>query len=929
MIILGLHFGHDAGVAVLRDGQVVTCVIRERQTRVKHAMTLDVGTIRRALKDAGVTSNQIDFCAITSTQGVELIVDRPEDVSIALRRPDQADNVPCTMTRDGVPALSRRVLLNLFTEEHSDKSAIYTKRLYSKYLPEYKDWEGKEKELCGWIDEYVYDDLWCPPKTLKALSTARLSPAVRSESLRYGFHYPASISLQGCILPAFFINHHACHAASSYYQSGFNAAAVFSQDGGSGIGYDSGMFYYGEENRLYPIAPHHSILGVVYDLVAFLMNLGESSAGKLMGLSAYGKPAFYDRTFLGTRNDLINLTREVDLANIVEHWLYHCLSLARDLDYDLEPFGDTARMTAPINIDIAASTQKWFEENALALTGVLHSYLGENGIAVDNLCLSGGAALNCPSNSRIVREGRFKNVFVEPGCDDSGLAVGAALNCHYNLLDQPLPKKSSRQFVSPFLGPRVEKLDVLSAIECFKKHVQFEQISDLAVDAAHELEKNRVIGWFYGRSEIGPRALGHRSILADPRDVRNWERVNKIKKRELWRPFAPAVLESEAEKWFSGIQLPSPYMLFNATVKSKYAPAITHVDGSARVQTVNENEGAFYNLLVEFFRITKVPILLNTSFNGPGEAIVETPLDALTFFIGSELDVLYLDSYKVKHRTAGKPDVADRNPTEISRATTFNVHKFIADIEKGKIQRQTVYFLVEAGYKGFSIVVYNGHFVGLRHGIPGESQMLGLEALQASYGSANVIVCESVEAARAQIDQMRGLWDADLARVTVVPVEVFKPIEALSTPPIIESRHGFNLVSYRGKVWMVDQSAGAVDFRDQEQLKCLAATGHFLEVKTLGEARAAVDQMRKDEVSSPHVVESRNGFNIVSYKGKSWVVDQSVGRVDFLDQEQLQCLVADGVVIEVETLSEARTLVDKKIITEPTAGVENSSSRAQ
>jgi carbamoyltransferase len=237
------------------------------------------------------------------------------------------------------------------------------KRLYSKYLPEYRSFEGKANELSGWIDEYAYDELWGPPKTLKDLSASRLSPSIRNESLRFGFHYPASLTLADCFVPAFFINHHMCHASSSYYQSGFRVAAIFSQDGGSGLGYDSGMFYYGEENRLYPIAPHHSILGILYDLVAFYMNLGESSAGKLMGLSAYGKPAFYDRKFLGNKNDLVNLTKETEPANIIEQWLYHCLSLAKDMGYDLEPFGDIARMTAPVNADIAASTQKLFEEN--------------------------------------------------------------------------------------------------------------------------------------------------------------------------------------------------------------------------------------------------------------------------------------------------------------------------------------------------------------------------------------------------------------------------------------------------------------------------------------------------------------------------------------------------------------------------------------
>jgi carbamoyltransferase len=828
MIILGLHFGHDAGVAVLRDGRIVSCVIRERQTRVKHAMTLDVQTIWKALKDAGVKSNQIDFCAITSTQGVELIVDSSKDVSISSGGKDRGNGVPCKMDMDKSPALTRRVFPYLF-EEHSGKSEIYSKELYSKYFPEYKTFEGKENEFSGWMDEYVSDDLWHPPKTLKTLSATQLASSATSDFLRYGFHYPASISLRGRLLPAFFINHHACHAASSYYQSGLSKAAILVQDGGNGLGYDSGMFYYAEKNRIYPVAPHHSILGFLYDQVASYMNLGQSSAGKLMGLAAYGRPSFYDSKFLGNLNDLVNVTHETDITNIVEHWLYHCLSLAKDMGYDLDPFGVAARMTAPVNVDIAASTQKLFEETTLALIEILHNYLRKNGIVVDALCLSGGNALNCPLNSRAYREGRFKKVFVEPGCDDSGLAIGAALDCYHNLLDQPLPKRSGARFNAPFLGPRVEESDILSAIESFADRIHYEKMPGWALDAARELEKNRVIGWFYGRSEIGPRALGHRSILADARDPKNWERVNKVKKRELWRPFAPAVLESEAEKWFSGTPLPSPYMLFNATVKSKEAPAITHVDGSARIQTVSDNDGAFHDLLVEFFRMTGVPILLNTSFNGPGEPIVETPADAVRFFVNSELDILYLDSYKLKRKPIGRKDgAAKKSRAESQKTTAISARKFMADFEKTQGQRLITPYLIEEGYKGFNIVSYGRQSLGVRQSIGEIDFSIGLEKLRERYDEGDVVVRDSVETVRAQIDGMdfaarqhRKLREADL----------------------IHHYRGFNLVAFRGKVWGLNISVGEVDFQDAERIKSLMASGHLFEAATLEEIRSKLDRL--------------------------------------------------------------------------------------
>jgi hypothetical protein len=216
------------------------------------------------------------------------------------------------------------------------------------------------------------------------------------------------------------------------------------------------------------------------------------------------------------------------------------------------------------------------------------------------------------------------------------------------------------------------------------------------------------------------------------------------------------VLESEAEKWFSGGPLPSAHMLFNATLKSKGIPAITHVDGSARIQTVNKNDGAFYDLLVEFFEITGVPILLNTSFNGPGEPIVETPIDAVQFFIDSELDVLYLDSYKIKRKTTSKADSAKKNnPTESKKATALDTQKFMADIEKAQKQRLTTYFLVEVGYEGFNIVVFDGCFLGFRQSIGDVSHTLSVEALQERYAPEDVIVGDSVDAVRVQIDHLR------------------------------------------------------------------------------------------------------------------------------------------------------------------------------
>jgi carbamoyltransferase len=272
------------------------------------------------------------------------------------------------------------------------------------------------------------------------------------------------------------------------------------------------------------------------------------------------------------------------------------------------------------------------------------------GRRTENLCLSGGCALNCPSNSRIFREGRFRRLFVEPGCEDSGLAVGAASWLCHNILDQPRPARTTDAAATAYLGIEITGDDIGAALDAAGETIEVTICEDAAAAAAADLQEDRVIGWFEGRSEIGPRALGHRSILADPRPAANWARVNALKGREAWRPFAPAVLASEAKNWFMGLPESSPYMLFTGSVRSNALPAITHIDGTARVQTVEPSCGEFFRVIECFFAGTGVPVVLNTSFNGPGEPIVETPQDALRFLLHSTLDALYIGGRRVTRR---------------------------------------------------------------------------------------------------------------------------------------------------------------------------------------------------------------------------------------------------------------------------------------
>lgn len=647
MIVLGLHFGHDAAVAVVRDGEILAYLLRERHRGVKHAIGLEAALVERALGEAGLTVGDVDVCALSSTQGVELLTGDPDAFRIEIA-PHPGHDLRCALAEQLAAqgrTVEERFQATLLASLYGEESAgSWLREAWVAFFPEHRGRRREDFRPCPTIDSFWTEPAWDAGATLEELAAGRVEAR---EELRYGFHYPAVAVLGGRRLPAYLLHHHLAHAGASYYPSAFGGAAVLTHDGFSeGDGYHSGMFYLGRGNALYPLAPHHLTIGGLYDRVGIALGLGVTGpAGKLMGLSAYGEPRFHDEKFVGNFYDHRRRLRS-DLASA---WMYHCVSSARRAGYDMAPQGDPARATAPINADIAASTQHLFERVRQRAVDALAELLERSGLATPNLCLSGGTALNCPSNSAVAASGRFERVWVEPWCDDGGLAIGAALALYHSLYDRPL-RAAARPFPSPFLGAVRTDGEIRRALEAAACRVRFEPCAAPGEAAAEDLAADRVVGWFQDGSEAGPRALGHRSILADPRRAENWPRVNRIKGRERWRPFAPAVLAERCGEWFDGLPLPSPYMLFNARVRRPEIPAVTHVDGSSRVQTVDASCGEYYHAVRRFAELTGVPVILNTSFNGPGEPIVETPEQAIAMLLAGGLDVLYAGSYRVLRR---------------------------------------------------------------------------------------------------------------------------------------------------------------------------------------------------------------------------------------------------------------------------------------
>jgi len=646
MVILGLNFGHDGSAVVVEDGRIVADISRERYVRVKHAGGIDRVVLDLILAEAGITASQIDACALTSTQGIEMLVGLCNGLEIAYDNPATSP-FPCPLTKflpDPTPSLVANLTAILKLPRSN-----FTRQVHEMCFPEHKEILAGKIQGVGIVESHMRLSTWERPQGLRELEE-RVKGATAPPKLDLGFHYPLTLTLDGRRIPAIFVNHHMAHAGSVYYRSGFASAAIMTHDGfGGGESVLAGMFLLGRGNKIYPVTPHHLQLGALYDRVSFAIGFDAvGGAGKLMGLAPYGRPVFYSPSLIGNHFDYLSRFGKPQEAV----WLDLVRQRARDLGYALPPLGDPRRCLEPIARDLAASTQTLLEETFLEASRSLSRIAAGLGETSGNLCMSGGTALNCPANSRIFQDSPFPNIFVEPNCDDDGVATGAALHLYHNVLDHPLREAAVRTNQSPFLGRRISAGEVGAAIEARKSEIEVSRPKDFAEAVGRLLTEDKVVGWFDGRSEVGPRALGHRSLLADARNPDNWRRLNEIKQREMWRPLAPIVLQESAADWFHGAPERSPYMLFTAQVCAREIPAITHVDKSARIQTVSPDCGAIHDVLANFHKRTGVPVLINTSLNGRGEPIVETPEHALTFLLSHAIDVLAMDGRLIRRRPA-------------------------------------------------------------------------------------------------------------------------------------------------------------------------------------------------------------------------------------------------------------------------------------
>ncbi len=593
--IIGIAaYYHDSAAALICDGEVIAAAQEERFTRKKHDPAFPTNAIKYCLKEAGITHKEVEYIVFY------------------------------------------------------DKPLLKFERLLETYLSYAPS--GFRSFLSA-IPIWLKEKLFLKTTLKKELSS--LFGITQTE------------------LPQLlFTEHHQSHAASAFYPSPYEKAAVLCLDG---VGeWATTSMWLGDGNKLTPqweIDFPHS-LGLLYSAftyyTGFRVNSGEY---KLMGLAPYGEPKYVDLIL----ENLIDLKEDGTFRLNMKYFNYATgLTMTNKKFADL--FGSPAREAegelTQKEMDIARSIQWVTEEVVLRLGRSVHKETG-----MDYLCLAGGVALNCVSNGRLLREGPFKEIWIQPAAGDAGGAIGAALSVYHEYKEKPRTLQVPDATKGSYLGPSFSNDQIKTYLDKVgAKYVELKD-DDLMPKLAEVMEGEKVVGWFQGRMEFGPRSLGARSIIGDARSTKMQTTMNlKIKYRESFRPFAPVVKFDKVSDWFEH-EGPSPYMLIVAPVKedkrSKMSadqdklfgidklniprsqiPAVTHVDYSARVQTVHpETNPRFYHLLDAFEERTDCPVLVNTSFNVRGEPIVNTPEDAYRCFMRTEMDFLVMENILVDKTT--------------------------------------------------------------------------------------------------------------------------------------------------------------------------------------------------------------------------------------------------------------------------------------
>ena len=588
MIILGISaFYHDSSAAIIIDGKIVAAAQEERFSRIRHDLSFPFQAINFCLNFAQTKVKDLDFVVFYEK-----------------------------------PFLKFERLLET----------------YIGFAP--KGFRSFKVSMPSWVK----DKLFQKKIIKKNLETISLSKFDESKIL--------------------FTEHHISHAASAFYPSPYKRSAILIMDA---VGeWATTSISIGENNKIQMLSeinfPHS--IGLLYSAFTYFLGFKVNSAEyKVMGLAPYGRPVFKKKIL----KNLIEIFDDGSFKINQKYFNYSTGFTMTNNNFNKLFKMDRRNEDHSLNqkhMDLAASIQKVIEIIVLKIAKKAFDLT-----KCDNLCLAGGVALNCVANSKILEEKIFKNIWIQPASGDAGGSIGSALYGYYNNFNKKRVIQKTDSMNGSFLGPKYTNNEIKRTLDKLRIIYEFINTDKIFNKTIKLIIQGKTVGWFQGRMEFGPRALGHRSIIGDPRSKKMQKIMNlKIKFRESFRPFAPSILEEDSKEWFN-ISCKSPYMLFVAQlnqskrvnlkpgqknlkglrllyINRSVIPAVTHVDYSARLQTVNKKyNNEFYKLIKKFKQLTKCPLLINTSFNVRGEPIVCSPKDAIECFMSTNLDALVIENY--------------------------------------------------------------------------------------------------------------------------------------------------------------------------------------------------------------------------------------------------------------------------------------------
>lgn len=613
MVILGMHTGHDASLACVKDGKLVHSISMERYSGIKKSSEITFEYLQRFLWDCDVTLDDIDY--------------------ITMGHWEKGN----AMFMDIYSPLGEEYPLRVFGRDHGSVAIL-------NHLDQF--WNP---DMINWKPIYVEGKGFTLPNFWDRLRAPHINPTSRHRNVAI---LNVEISGYERLIPGYFVDHHMSHAAAAFFTSPFDSAAIFTADASGPEHGATSAFCLGEGTNLILFKNPQCQLGTFYDIATEFSGIGPGieKAGVLMGLAAYGDVSkkVIDNWKEWTKPQKLRVEEEDILYN---DWLFYQLS--GKYPYILEgkrpeikrkehnwemwtreyQMGFTKKESeTQRGMDLAADIQYLTERGLVEYASQL--YQEALNLHNSNLCVGGGLFLNCNANYKIMKESGFKQMHMFPACGDDGISVGSALYVLHVIYGHPRVEYKNKDIM--YLG--YDYKDIPES-KFTPKPLDLDVISK-------EISEGKIICWYQGGGEMGPRALGHRSFLVDPRNKNMKDILNsRVKFREWYRPFAPVVLNEFKEEWFR-MDFESPFMLFTVPCKKPFdIPSGVHIDNTARVQTLRrEDNEKLYDLIYKFYEKTGVPILLNTSLNIKGRPIIEDPWQAMDLFDESDVDILVINN---------------------------------------------------------------------------------------------------------------------------------------------------------------------------------------------------------------------------------------------------------------------------------------------